>query len=528
MKSDLQEYLTMKSNNSAGRACTTGNHVKLTTADAFSSGQISGLILTETSDGAILRMESSGEAFYLSQIFETEKPFNDLVASWNAETPEGSYAEIFARVYLPEYDGWTDPAGIVCDGWSDWISWGKWSPYIARSCPHQQDAHPRKDSEEDNGWVYANSRYCGGDSSLNVRGSLTAAAFQLKAILHAEAGCRALPSLRLLAATWKNTNDPDWQADCSYPEEPVEPAASVLLDTPALSQMVRDPDYGNVICSATSITMLMNGQGADLLPEDVSLVNFDYAFGGNGNWSFTCAAAGAYGYESYVSYSSFEAVRQELTKGYAVGFSVKYSSKPEDDQPYLINAPGHTNGHLITIVGYYFDEELGEYVYYSNDPGTDSDADTAHREYRQSQLDKCWYRRAAYFLHKKQNGAGNYVRNYRQASLVPAADSPGLWALTAEEGRVALPKDFLEGRRETFGDHGTICYYAEDELSDIPDTCRRVTGNHKFRYDGISITEDGYLTFAENAMEQLLDAGKTIRLLVLFNSGIMYTASVSK
>ena len=115
----------MKSNNSAGRACTTGNHVKLTTADAFSSGQISGLILTETSDGAILRMESSGEAFYLSQIFETEKPFNDLVASWNAETPEGSYAEIFARVYLPEYDGWTDPAGIVCDGWSDWISWGK-------------------------------------------------------------------------------------------------------------------------------------------------------------------------------------------------------------------------------------------------------------------------------------------------------------------------------------------------------------------------------------------------------------------
>ena len=29
-------------------------------------------------------------------------------------------------------------------------------------------------------------------------------------------------------------------------------------------------------------------------------------------------------------------------------------------------------------------------------------------------------------------------------------------------------------------------------------------------------------------MEKLLDAGKTIRLLVLFNSGIMYTAEVSE
>ena len=516
----------MANNSFAGALSATGNHVKIKSPSDFCAGQMEGLALSDSLSGAALQMVQAGEACWISPVYRTKKPFNDLVASWNVETPEGSFVEIFGRVWIPEYDGWTDPDGISYDGWSDWISWGKWSPYIARSCPHQQDSHPRKDSEEEDGWVFANSRYCGGDSSLNVRGSLTASAFQLKAVLHAEEDCKVLPSLWLLAATWKNTNDPAWQSDCSYPEEPVEPASSVLLDTPALSQMVRDPDYGNVICSATSITMLMNGQGADLLPEDVTMVNFDYAFGGNGNWSFTCAAAGAYGYESYVSYSSFEAVRQELTKGYAVGFSVKYSSKENDDQPYLINAPGHTNGHLITIVGYYFDEALGEYVYYSNDPGTDSDADTAHREYRQSQLDKCWYRRAAYFLHKKQDGAGNYVRNCRQASLIPAADRPGLWALTAEECRVVLPKDFLEGRREKFGAHGSILYYAEEELSEIPDTCRRVTANHKFRYDGITVTEDGYLTFAENAMEQLLAEGRSVKLMVLTNSGTVWTADV--
>ena len=517
----------MKKNNSADHVFITGNHVKLTTADAFSSGQLSGLILTENTDSAVLRMESPGEAFYLSQVFETEKPFNDLIASWNAETPEGSFVEIFGRVWIPEYDGWTDPDGISYDGWSDWISWGKWSPYIARSCPHQQDSHPRKDSEEADGWVYANSRYCGGDSSLNVRGSMTASAFQLKAVLHADENCEKLPSLRLLAATWKNTNDPDWQSDCSYPEEPVEPAASVLLDTPALSQMVRDPDYGNVICSATSITMLMNGQGADLLPEDVTLVNYDYAFGGNGNWSFTCAAAGAFGYESYVSYASFEAIRQELTKGYAVALSVKYSNKPDDDQPYLENAPQRVGGHLITIVGYYFSQELGEYVYCSNDPAAKTDAEVAHREYRESQLDKCWYRRAAYFVHKKEAGAGLYVRDYVSATLMPVKEQPGVWALTTEDSLLRIPQDFQEGKRASFGQHGTICYYAEDALTELPNTCRRVTANHVFRYTGIDVTEEGYLTFAQDEVSKLLAEGRNVKLLVLDNCDTVYTATAT-
>ena len=102
----------MKSNNSAGRAFTTGNHVKLTTADAFSSGQISGLILTETSDGAILRMESSGEAFYLSQIFETEKPFNDLVASWKAPMRRFSHGSICRNTTA----GQILPASYATDG----------------------------------------------------------------------------------------------------------------------------------------------------------------------------------------------------------------------------------------------------------------------------------------------------------------------------------------------------------------------------------------------------------------------------
>ncbi|MBR5538188.1 MAG: C39 family peptidase [Clostridia bacterium] len=501
-----------------------GNHVKLTCKEAFTSGQLVNLVYTDKLGDGAVRMKKPGEALFLTPVFTTDRPFNDMVASWNTETPAGTWAEVFGRVYLPEYDGWTDRDGNTYDGWTDWITWGQWSTHIARNCPECQDTHPRKDSEETNGWAFAYSKPGYGDSSLNVRGDYTASAFQLKVVLHAAEDCQALPALRLLAATWKNTNDPDWQNYCTYPEEPVECAPSVLLDTPAISQKARDPDYGGVICSATCATMLMNGLGADLLPEDVTLLGVDYGFGGNGNWSFTCATAGAYGYEAYVSYSSFAAIRQELSRGYAVCLSVKYSNKPDDDQPYLENAPQRVAGHLITIVGYYFNQELGEYVYCSNDPATKTDAEVAHREYRESQLDKCWYRRAAYFIHEKEAGAGLYVRDYVTATLMPVKERPGLWALTTEDSLLRIPQDFQENKRKVHGQHGTICYYADDEITAIPNTCKRVTANHAFRYTGITVTEEGYLSFENDDMSKLLAQGKTVKLLVLDNCDTVYTA----
>ena len=504
-----------------------GNHIKLTTHGDFARGAMLNLTFADRLGDGAVRLKKEGEGVFLTPVIQTEKPFNDLVASWNTETPLGTEVEILGRVYLPEYDGWTDRENRTYDGWTDWITWGVWSTHIARACPECEDSHPRKDSEERNGWAFAYSKPGYGDSSLNVRGSFTASAFQLKAVLRAKEGCDGLPSLRLLAATWKNTNSETWQDECSYPEEPVQAAESVLLNTPAISQMVRDPAFAHVICSATSATRRMDGQGADLLPDDVTLLNYDYGFGGNGNWSFTCAAAGAYGYESYVSYSSFSALRQELTKGFGVALSVKYSNKEDDDQPYLENAPCHTNGHLITIVGYYYSKQLEEYVYCANDPAADSDGAVAHREYRQSQLDKCWYRRAAYFIHKKEAGAGLFVRDYISAVMMPVKEQPGVWALVADDSLLQIPADFQENKRASFGQHGTICYYAEDELTDIPDTCRRVTANHVFRYDGIGVTPEGYLTFEEEALEKLLAAGKRVRLLVLDNCDTVYTASVT-
>lgn len=511
---------------SAAAADTTleGNFVKITTAEDFSAGECTDLEPASVGDGALQLKAGASEGVYVSPIYQTF-PWNDLVASWNSDTPRGTSVEIYGRAYIPDYDGWPN-GGETYDGWTDWITWGEWSPFIERGCPQDADSHPSRSGDK-NGWAYAYSFGSAGDSSLNITDGLTATAFQLKAVVRADGTQTAQPVLRLVAATFKNTNDPDWWSACSLTEGTGEIPDSVLLDTPSIAQTIRDPDYGGVICSATSMSMLLDGQGADVLPEEVALTAFDYGYGGNGNWSFTCAGAGAFGYESYVHYASFEGVRQELAAGHAVAMSVKYSNTPEGKYPYLENAPTNTGGHLITIVGYFFSQELQEYVYYSNDPATGSDLKTAHREYRESQLSEAWYRRAAYFVHEKEAGAGDYAREYHQAELWPVEGQEDVYALIADGQVVQLPVDFMRDPRENFGAHGTLALIVPGEEAELLEGVRRVTANHDFYFNLFNPTEDGYLKFTGGLIPELLEQETPPTIFVIFNSGASYTATAS-
>lgn len=92
-------------------------------------------------------------------------------------------------------------------------------------------------------FFYAYSFGSAGDSSLNITDGLAATAFQLKAVVRADGSQTAQPVLRLLAAAFKNTNDPDWWSACSLTEGTGELPDSVLLDTPSIAQTIRDPDY---------------------------------------------------------------------------------------------------------------------------------------------------------------------------------------------------------------------------------------------------------------------------------------------
>ena len=111
-----------------------GNHIKLTTHGDFARGAMLNLTFADRLGDGAVRLKKEGEGVFLTPVIQTEKPFNDLVASWNTETPLGTEVEILGRVYLPEYDGWTDRENRTYDGWTDWITWGVWSTHIARAC----------------------------------------------------------------------------------------------------------------------------------------------------------------------------------------------------------------------------------------------------------------------------------------------------------------------------------------------------------------------------------------------------------
>lgn len=503
-----------------------GNFKKLSTAEDFSAGTLHGLTLVKDEGACALRLADGckvGE--FLSPVFDTQ-PFNDLVVSWNTDTPPGTKAEVFARAYLPDCDDMRNDGGAVYDGWTDWISWGEWSPFIRRACGECSDSHPRADGQP-GGWAYAYSYTGGGDSSMRINGGLTASRMQLKAVLSAGQETNACPQLRLLAATFKNTNDPEWNQKCALAEPAVAEKPAVLLNTPAISQLQRDPAYKNVICSATCIAMLLNGRGEDVLPEDITMINYDYGFGGNGNWSFSVATAGAYGYESYVHYADFAGLRQELCRGYAVALSVRYSKEENGKYPYLCNAPTNTGGHLITIVGYRYDETLGEYIYYSNDPASDTDYEVVHREYRESQLSDAWSRRAAYFVHDKKKQSGLFPHRELRGILRALPDRCGVFALVTEAGEtLALPADFTDECRRSFGLHGTLALTVSNQIAPLPDGVLRTTANHQFLYEELSVTEDGMLKLPVSALDQAA-GGTVLTLYVVVNSGDRYTFLLS-
>lgn len=464
-------------------------------------GRVNNLTYNETK-GA-LTLDAPCEGVFLAEPFETEEPFNDLVASWNAQTPGRSEAEIYARLRV--------------DGvWSAWMSWGVWGAHIKRYCPDQED-----------GLVWANTYRDWGDSSVNVKDGKTADAFQLKAVLRtADAG--EIPSLTLLGATWKNTNDPDWQEKSEDPqcrEGLGDLPENVHLDTPVISQKRRDPDYGGVICSATSIAMQMCACGLDMLPEETTFLCNDYGFGGTGNWSFTCAVAGACGLESYAAYLSKEDLMAELAKGYPVTLSVKYSWRDDMDVPQLDNATVTTHGHLIVATGYYESKELGETVFWVNDPAGGFDVSSGPREYRWSQLDKAWYRRMAYLCRRREGIEPFRTVPRIEAQLVPAG-RPGIYTLMAGGRPVKFSIDFLRQKREVFGGHGTMYWYCEDDLSELEPQTKRCEANHHFHYEGVLVTPSGDVWIEGDMFRRLKEKGKTIVFGVVENSGVHYIAKL--
>lgn len=508
-----------------------GNLVKLTTSQDFNNGTMENVVVDETvGNGAVKLADGATEGVFLSAEYDITD-FEEMVASWNATLQGKGSVEIQARAYIVSHND-TDKRG----DWSGFLTWGQYGPQVQRGGQGGNDG----DVHGDNGWVFMN------EDIFSVRGVHGGTKVQFKAILRRENATDPSPVLRQINATIRNTNS-GREIEATYAETPYEGTLpnQVHNVAPAYAQGIRHPEIGGSICSPSTISMMLNARNPelDLLPEEAALNLYDFGNGIFGNWAYTTSFAGLYGYESYFQYGSLEIMMQELAKGNTVGLSVKYSNKKNGSYPYLEGSYGSTGGHLISIIGYEYEEGHEgdtDYLYFiSGDSYSRGDAYAFHR-YKWSQLDKAWGEKRSMYIMPSQEpevtGAVGVTRVNATLELV----GENLYTLKADGQTIDLT-NFHQNMTFTPG-RGAIGYTIEGDKVDVStglketsssiayDKALQVTANNIFRYDTYSL-EGGNIKIDPQCIlkaAQVADGEHpVITFYFIANNGFLYIASIN-
>ncbi|WML34281.1 cell wall-binding repeat-containing protein [Clostridium sp. OS1-26] len=338
-------------------------------------------------DGAIVLKSDKLKGVYTSNIIGTSQ-FNYFVPSWDSDTPEGTSIQVEARVFVKTLDA----NGVWSEKWSNWLSWGSWGTFIKRA--------------SGTGVTDETAAYVDTDT-LTIKGGSgeTASKIQYRITLNTNKS-GVTPSVRLISGTIRNTL-PGQGVNKVFSDNP-DLSNLKVLDVPQFSQMVREPSIANSICSATSIAMILNYYGTNILPEQSAWGVYDYKYDGFGNWPFNTAYASSFGYKTYVDYSTIEGLKREIYYGHPVAVSVQYknSADVKGNLPVVDGAPiESTNGHLIVVCG--FTKENGtDYIVINDSAAANNEG--VRVKYKLDQFKEAWARsgNVAYIIREKENGAG--------------------------------------------------------------------------------------------------------------------------
>ncbi len=451
---------------------TGGNLLKIEAVQGPEYGEAAGLIIDPSiGDGAFVLAEGVTEGSYESAVYECT-PFTQMVTCWNAAVYEGGEIEVFARVRT--------------DGeWTDYLTWGPYTPY---------DFRGTKEGKTDTAAYIDHDVFC-------LRDERTADAVQMKVIIRRNSTQDASPAVRRLTMTFRGGS-----AVPVYAEEPVaDIPVRAFTEAPAVSQLVRSPRIARAVCSPTVVSVMLNSRvpGLDVLPEELALNTRDEGEGIFGNWSFDMAGAGLYGFEAYPQYCGPDILLQELAKGHPTGISVSYTNERDAALPYLEGVYGATNGHIICLTGYEYEDGIRDedhLYFHCTDPFAEDDMHS-RRRYAWRQLKEC-YRGLAYIIPDSQpEVTGEYAPGIRriEAELVPDGERRNTWHLYAD-GSPADMERFLNGS-------GILMYRAADAQT--------------YSYD-IMLNADGTLVL--DKAEMSAHTGQDIIVLAVSDRGVCYSA----
>ncbi len=282
---------------------------------------------------------------WVSPLVDPGFAYTELVASWNAHTPPGTWLELSV-------------AGTADDGtWSRLYILGRWAAgqetMHRSSVPDQADAVASVSID-----------------ILSTRERRRLTTWQLTVSLLRRRGTAASPSVALVGAFASAL--PDAAGTRRPGASPVDGGAGIELDVPAYSQEIhrgQDPQYnggGEAWCSPASMAMVLafwqrersaaygprpadhaHIDHADPWVNYAAAETFDWSYHACGNWSFNTAYAGRYGLESFVTrLRSLTEAERFIEAGIPLVASVTFSADE------LTGAGYGTAGHLLVICGF--------------------------------------------------------------------------------------------------------------------------------------------------------------------------------
>ena len=294
---------------------------------------------------------------YESHVHAVSSGFSSAIASWNAQTPGGSWIEVSLRARLGSR-------------WTSWYAMGQWSADLhthhRTSLNGQHDGDGRVDTDT---LVLAH----------------TADAIQLRARVHPGGG--DTPSISLLAVTV------DREPNHAYVPLPARqsPAWGMDIAVPEHTQRVgkQGGEYGgggDSWCSPASVSMVMSYWASvtghhewEATVADAAAGTFDPAYQGCGNWPFNIAYATRHGLEGWVArLPSLAAIERYVAAGIPVVASIRVRAGELDGAPYP-----STDGHLLVVRGF---TAGGDVIV--NDPYGEPGA--IRRIYDRAQFERVW------------------------------------------------------------------------------------------------------------------------------------------
>ena len=317
-------------------------------------------------------------ATWTSPVVDPGHAFTELVASWNATTPDGTWVEVRVRA-------------VADDGTAGWYVLGRWA-----SDDTQDGGAINRTSLNGQATAYA-TVYTDTLAALNDH---TLRTWQLEVTLLRPAGTTTLtPSVRLVGAMASGL-----PGDKKVPASALGAASAAAVDlaVPTYSQELHKghyPEYdngGEAWCSPTSTAMVVGFWGTGPGPADTAWVSppldavvdhaarnvYDYTYDGCGNWPFNTAYASGFGLEGFVTrLRSLAEAEQFIAAGIPLVASVSFK-KGE-----LKGAGYGTNGHLLVIRGF---TSTGDVVV--NDPASHLIPDDAQVRvvYNREQFENVW------------------------------------------------------------------------------------------------------------------------------------------